>query len=294
MQYRPARASGLVVGGVLTGWALAVALLLFAIGVGRELGFEGWLAYSASLLAAAIAALFGYWTWALWTLAYGLDRNALLIRWGWTQQVIPLGSIERLVPADAIGLAEARGVSWWGNQIGRATVEPIGPVLCYATDSVPEQTVYVVTPGQTYALTIADPQDFARQVLIRQELGPTARLEHEARRGGPRPLRTNDRVALLIAGLAVLGGAAVWLQIALRHGAVPAVAPLHLTATEAAEFVARPALIEMGSAATVILIAGLVIGLLVHARERIAGRLVFAAAAVVQAIFLAATAIAIG
>ena len=98
MQYRPARTSGLVVGSVLTGWAFAVALLLFAIGVGRELGFEGWLAYSASLLAAAIAALFGYWTWALWTLAYGLDRNARLIRRGWAQQVIPLGSLDRLVP----------------------------------------------------------------------------------------------------------------------------------------------------------------------------------------------------
>lgn len=294
MQYRPDRTSGLVAGSLLTGWAIAVALLLFAIGVGRELGFEGWLAYSASLAAAAIAVLFGYWTWALWTLAYDLDRNALLIRWGWTQQVIPLGAIERLVPANSVGLAKAAGVSWWGSQIGRATVEPIGRVLCYATDRLPEQLVYVVTPEQTYALTIADPQEFARQVLIRQELGPTAQLEHHARRGGPPPLRTDDRIALLIAGLAVLGGAAVWLQIVLRHGAVPATVPLHLPAGEAAEFVARPALLELGSAATVILIAGLAIGLLVHARERVAGRLVFAAAAVVQVIFLAATAIAIG
>ena len=75
---------------------------------------------------------------------------------------------------------------------------------------------------------------------------------------------------------------------------MPATVPLHLPAGEAAEFVARPALLELGSAATVILIAGLAIGLLVHARERVAGRLVFAAAAVVQVIFLAATAIAIG
>ena len=226
MQYRPARTPGLLVGAALTGWALALALLLLAIGVGRELGFEGWLAYSASLAAAALAVLFGYWTWALWTLAYDLDRNALLIRWGWTQQVIPLGSIERLVPADAVGVARPRGVSWWGSQIGRATVEPIGRVLCYATGRLPERMVYVVTSEQSYALTIADPQDFARQVLIRQELGPTAQLQHHARRGGPPPLRTDDRIALLIAGLALLGGAAVWLQIALRQSAVPATVPL--------------------------------------------------------------------
>lgn len=294
MQYRPARTPGLLAGGLLTGWALAAALLLFAIGVGRELGFEGWLAYSASLVAAVIAVLFGYWTWALWTLSYDLDRNALLIRWGWTQQVIPLGSIERLVPASAVAIPSPGGVSWWGSQIGRAIVEPIGPVLCYASGRLPEQLVYVVTPRQTYALTIADPQEFAREVLVRQELGPTARLQHQARRSGPPLLRAGDRVALLIALGAVLGGAAVWLQIALRHSAVPATVPLHLTAGEAADFIARPALIEMGSAATGILIAGLVIGVLVHARERVAGRLVFAAAAIVQVIFLAATAIAIG
>lgn len=294
MQYRPARTPGLVAGGALTGWALAVALLLLAIGMSRELGFEGWLAYSASLAAAAIAVLFGYWTWALWTLSYDLDRNALLIRWGWTQQVIPLGSIERLVPASAVAIPRAPGVSWWGSQIGRAIVEPIGPVLCYATDRVPEQMVYVVTSQQTYALTIDDPQEFAREVLIRQELGPTARLQYQVRRGGPALLRTNDRIALLIALLAVLGGASVWLQIALRHGAVPATVPVHLTAGEAAEFFARPTLIEIGSAATIILIAGLAIGLLVHARERVAGRLVFAGAAVAQVIFFAATAIAIG
>ena len=42
------------------------------------------------------------------------------------------------------------------------------------------------------------------------------------------------------------------------------------------------------------MVIGLVIGLLVHGRDRLAGRLILAAAAVVQVIFLAATAIAVG
>ena len=294
MQYRPPNDLGLRIGLVLTLVALALALLLLALGIKRELGFAGWLAYSGAALAAAVALLFGYWTWALETLTYHMDRNALLIRWGHTQQVIPLGSIERLVPASAVGLPRVRGVVWWGAQIGQGEVASLGSVLCYATDRAPEEMLYVVTPRQTYAISVADPQEFARQVLIRQELGPTAQLEHQARRTGPQALLTDDRPGLALAGLAIAGGALVWLQLALRHASVPATVPMHLAAGEAAEFIARPALLEIGRTASVILVIGLVLGLLVHGRDRFAGRLVLGAAAVVQAIFLAATAIAIG
>ena len=294
MQYRPPRNLGLATGALLTAWALAVALLLVVLGLGMDLGFAGWLAWVGALLAGAVALLYGYWTWALWTLSYDLDRNALLIRWGLTQQVIPLGAIERLVPAGVAGLPEVDGLGWWGSQIGRASPAAIGDVLCYATERLPDETVYVVTARQAYALTIADPQEFARQVAVRQELGPTAELRHEARRSGPRALPSDDRIALALAGLALLGSALVWLQLALRHDAVPATAPLHLTASEAADFVARPVLLEMGTTATAILLAGLVVGVLVHSRERVAGRLVIGAAAIVQAIVFVATAIAIG
>ena len=87
----------------------------------------------------------------------------------------------------------------------------------------------------------------------------------------------------------------VWLQIALRHASVPTAMPLHLAASDAAaDFVTRAALLEMGRSASAILVIGLVVALLVHGRDRVAGRLILAAAAVVQAIFLAATAIAVG
>ena len=295
MQFSPPRELGVRVGGLITFWALAVTLLLLTLGLVTELGFAGWLAYSGSLAAAAIALLFGYWTWSLATLSYHLDRNALLIRWGHSQQVIPLGSIERLVPASAVGLPSVRGVGWWGSQIGHAEVAPLGPVLCYATDRSHGELLYVVTPQRTYAITVADPHEFARQVLIRQELGPTAQLEHQARRTGPQALLTDDRLGLALAGLAIAGGVLVWLQIALRHASVPTTMPLHLAASDAAaDFFTHAALLEMGRSASAILVIGLVVALLVHGRDRVAGRLMLAAAAIVQAIFLAATAIAVG
>ena len=295
MQFSPPRELGVRVGGLITFWALAIALLLLTLGVVTELGFAGWLAYSGSLAAAGIALLFGYWTWSLATLSYHLDRNALLIRWGHSQQVIPLGSIERLVPATAVGLPSVRGVGWWGSQIGHAEIAPLGPVLCYATDRSHGELVYVVTPQRTYAITVADPHEFARQVLIRQELGPTAQLAHQARRTGPQALLTDDRLGLALAGLAIAGGVLVWLQIALRHASVPTTMPLHLAPAMRPRTSSRTRRCWRWDAApSAILVIGLVVALLVHGRDRVAGRLILAAAAVVQAIFLAATAIAVG
>lgn len=294
MQYRPPRDLGLRIGWVLTLWALSVALLLIALGLREELGFASWLAYCAAAVAGAVGLLFGYWTWSLETLSYRLDRNALLIRWGHTEQVIPLGSIEQLVPATALGMPAVRGVQWWGTQIGRARLDRFGAVLCYATERAPEQMLYVVTPEHAYAITVEDPQEFARQIAIRQELGPTAVLDHHARRAGPARLLLDDPLGLALAGLAILAGAAVWLQLALRIAGIPATVPLHLVTGSAGEVATRPELLELGRTASVILVIGLAAGTLLHIRDRLAGRLALGAAVVVQGVFLAATATAIG
>ena len=49
----------------------------------------------------ALAVMFAYWTWGCTSLRYVVDRNALQIRWGNVQQVVPIGNIEKLIPGDA-------------------------------------------------------------------------------------------------------------------------------------------------------------------------------------------------
>ena len=137
MFYRPPRTLGLSVGGVLTLWATIVGIVLLLVGVRSELGFVGLLAYLGAGVALLLAGLFAFWSYSLATLSYALDRNGLVITWGPTQQVIPLGAIERLVPGTAIGVPRVRGVTWWGCHVGRATIERIGAVLFYSTGTDP-------------------------------------------------------------------------------------------------------------------------------------------------------------
>ena len=297
MYYRPRRTLGLLVGSLLTLWALAIGLVLLNFGLTSELGLGGFLAYSGAALAALLVLLFGFWTYALATLAYALDRNALIISWGPTQQVIPLGAIERLVPGTAVGVPPIRGVAWWGCHVGRARIDRVGSVLFYSAHQTPEEVLYVMTPQQSYAVSVDDPSEFARQIVRRQELGPTTELEHHVRRSGFGLLSLwEDPRGLAIAGVAIAVAALVWLQLGVRYGSVPETIPLHFPASDPpplVEVVERSALFELPQTATAILLVGLVFGALVHRRERMAGYLVFAGATVVQAIFLVATAIAI-
>ena len=297
MFYRPPRALGLIVGGGLTAWAAIVAIVLLNVGLRSELGFVGLLAYLGAAAAVLLAGLFAYWSYALATLSYALDRNGLVISWGATQQVIPLGAIERLVPGTAIGVPRVRGVTWWGCHIGRATIERIGPVLFYSTVDAPEHVLYVMTAERSYAVTVSDPAAFAEQVLRRQELGPTAELTHHVRHAGPGALTLwHDRTGVALAGLAIAAGALVWLHIAARYRSLPETLELHFPPTETtplAEVVARSAILELPQTAAVILLGSLVLGAVLHRWERIAAYLVLGAAAAVQAVFLAATAIAI-
>ena len=72
------------------------------------------------MVAVALTVVFVYWTYSLATMSYALDRNGLVIAWGPVRQVVPLHSIERLVPGSAVGVPSVHGVSWWGHHVGNA------------------------------------------------------------------------------------------------------------------------------------------------------------------------------
>lgn len=297
MRYRPRRAPGLAVGGLLALWALGSGLLLLGLARGQEPGPAAFLAWGGAAAALLLAPAFAFWTWSLATLSYAIDRNALVIRFGPSQQVVPLGSIERLVAGEAAGVPRVRGLDWWGCHVGRARLERIGPVLFYSAHRTPAEVLYVVTPDGTYALSVADPDGFAREILRRQGLGPTAPLERHARHGVLAPLALwNDPRARALAGLAIAAAALAWLQLALRYGAAPeAIAlPWRAGAVEEAALAPRSALLEAPRAATAILAAALAAAALLHHRERVAGYLVLGAAIAVQAICFAALWIALG
>ncbi len=297
MTYTPPRALGLLVGSVLTLWSVAVAYLLFNNGVTSEVGVVSFLSYAGALLLTALASVFAFWTYSLLTLSYEIDRNGLLIQWGPTTQVIPLGAIERLVPGNAVGVPPVRGISWWGHHVGRAEIERVGPVLFYSTHQAPEQVLYVMTSERNYAISVEDPAAFARQIQLRQDLGATASVRHHVERSGPaaQPI-WNDPLGRALALGAVALAALVWAQVVLRYPSLPPTLDLHFPPGETLDLVTvstREALFDLPRSATAMLAVNLVAGIALHGWERVAGYVLFIAAGVVQVGFFAAVAIAL-
>ena len=297
MYYQPPRALGLLVGAVITLWAGAVALVLFNNGLTTGIGLGQVVSYSVSLAAAALAVIFGYWTYALATLSYALDRNGLVITWGATRQVIPLGAIERLVPGTSLGVPRVGGVSWWGHHVGRARIERIGEVLFYSTHQTPEQVLYVMTEERNYAISVDDPAAFAQEIQARQDLGPTGEVTHHVERSGAAAQAFwNDRLGMALVVLALLAGAAVWGQLTARYDDIPPTLELHFPPTEPMPIVtvvSRDVIFELPRTASLILGVNLLVGMVLHAWDRVASYVVFLGATAVQAAFFAAIALAL-
>jgi hypothetical protein len=193
--YQPPRALGLLVGAVLITWSVGIAILLLMFAWDRDLDLFTVGAATGAAIALGVAVVFGYWSYGLATLEYALDRNGLVISWGAVRQVVPLGAIERLVPGAAVGVPRVQGVSWLGHHVGQATIDRIGAVLFYSTHQAPEQVLYVMTTERNYAISVTDPASFAREIQVRQDLGPTAEVSHHVQREAA-PLQAFWAVAL--------------------------------------------------------------------------------------------------
>ena len=297
MYHRPPRTLGLLVGAVISLWAAAVALVLLDGGLSADVGLRWFASYAGAAVAAALALLFAYWTYGLATLSYALDRNGLVIAWGPTRQVIPLGAIERLVPGTSLGVPRVSGVSWWGHHVGRARIERIGDVLFYSAHQAPEQVLYVLTAERNYAISVDDPARFAQEIQVRQELGPTGEVTHHVERAGAAAHAFwNDRLALTLALLAIVAGALPWLQLALRYGDLAATLEIYFPPSRPQSIVTvvgRDAIFELPRTASLMLGLNLVVGLALYSWDRVAGYVVFIAAAAVQIAFFAAIAIAL-
>lgn len=298
MYYQPPRALGLIVGGLLTLWSAALTFLLLDAGMSGGSSALAFFAFGGGVAALALCSLFAYWTYSLATLTYTLDRNGLVIAWGAVRQVVPLQAIDRLIPGTSAGVPRVEGVSWWGHHVGSAEVGRIGHVLFYSTHQSAEQVLYVLTVERNYAITVEDAAAFAREVQRRQDLGPTAVVEHRVERSGVALQSViADPIARWICAAALAGLALLWAYIALRYSSLPPTLTLHFPPTAqdtVLTVTAREAILELPRVATLLLLVNLGAGALLHTWDRMAGYLLFAAAVATQVVMLVAVLLAIG
>ena len=286
-----------MMGGVLVSWALAVAVLLVVFARGRDTDLATVGAWIGAGGAATLAALFVYWTMALASLRYTVDRNGLVIAWAGIRQVIPLQSIERLVPGTSLEVPQVHGISWFGYHIGSAEIRRIGSVLFYSTHQAPEQVLYVMTSERNYAISVPDPAAFAREIQVRQDLGPTAEVIHHVERTLPTLQgfwRDRRALVLLAVCAALCAGNAILLGI--RYGSLPEVLPYVFPPGDPqpiADAAVRTRLIDVPRAAAAVFGLDVALALAFALWDRVASYTVLMAGVGVQAVLLAALGVAL-
>ena len=297
MLYQPPRALGMLVGAVLIAWSAGIAILLMMFAWDRDIDVFTVGSAIGAAVALGVAVVFGYWSYSLATLEYSLDRNGLVISWGPVRQVVPLQAIERLVPGTAVGVPRVQGVSWLGHHVGHADIERIGEVLFYSTHQAPEQVLYVMTTERNYAISVTDPASFAREIQVRQDLGPTAEVDHHVEREKtPLQAFAADTPGRILAAAPVLACMLLWTLFGLQYGGVPETIQISFPLTRESPLVEvsdRRVLVDLPQTATLLLALNLALAFLLYVRDRAAAYGLFVAATAVQVGFIVALQLAL-
>jgi hypothetical protein len=119
---------------------------------------------------------------------------------------------------------------------------------------------------------------------------------HVERSGAAAQAFWYDPLARILAGAALLATLAVWAQVVLRYGSLPATLELHFPPSEALSLVTltgREAIFEIPKAASAIAVLNIAAGVALHAWDRVAGYVLLIAAAVLQVALFIAVAVAL-
>jgi hypothetical protein len=260
------------------------------VAIGAPAEFKTFIAWVAGALLTFLALVFLNWTYALATLRYAITDDAMVIVWGFRRVVVPIQNVQRMVPGRTLEEAHIEGLNWWGCHVGSAEVPRIGYTLFYSTHSSPDELLYIVTDGEAYALTVLDQAGFAEEIQARAALGPVLGAGQRATATGLAAMPFwRDRVALLASGASILACAALVGYVFAMYPGLPNVVQF--------EFPELGGIVRIGNKAELLRIAYLgagvlgvnvVLGLLVHAKERAAGLWLLASAGMIQGVLLAA------
>jgi len=291
--FRPPRALGVIVGGGFALWAAFIALVAAGVASGAAVEFKTFVGWMLVAVFAAIAAQFAWWTFGLARLAYEINDEALRIRWGVGDVVIPIADIQRVVPGGKLDETQVRGLNWWGCHVGLGRVRRIGRIgrtLFFATHGAPEDSVYVVTSTRAYALTVADQAAFAAACTQRLIVGiePLEEQHVEARGLAALPFWRDNAarfaLALTIVGLGVVAG-----FIYAQYPDLSPIVKIEFPETSGIVRVGEKSeLLHIGAVAGTVALINMVLGFAVHSRERAASVWLFASAALLQAVMLGA------
>lgn len=296
MEFRPPRTIGSLFGGALAGWCFLLSLALVIRGVTIDVALGVVALYIVASIFFCLGLLFSYWTYSLGTMRYILDRNMLTITWGDIRQLVPMAQIERLVPGRELPNPKIAGVSWIGHHIGSAQVEGgIGDTLFYSTHRSPDDLLYVVTAGGSYAISVEDEVAFAEAVQGQQRLGSLVAVQQAPDRLylAAQPF-WEDRAAQALAFAAFATFFAMFAYVYHEYPHLPDSIALSFPQLSGVTRIgSKSELLKLPAVGIVLLVANLALGFAAHAWERMVGYVLLLAAIGAEGILLAAAIIAL-
>lgn len=256
----------------------------------RPLNFGTFIVGMAVLLSFGLLGLIGYWVYGLVGSAYLLDRNALVVRWGPTEQTIPINEIERVFTgSDVEGGIVFRGGMWPGHWVGYGEFADEGQTLFYATVP-PQEQIYVVTPGLVYGISPADHEAFLKSLQKRLQMGPTQVVEQSSRRPGVLNWPFwRDRLGMALPTVNLLALLALVGLFCFRFPSLPLLVPLHFDVLGNPDrFGPRGEIFIMPLISALALVINGVLAGLLYRYERVASYLLWGGALLVQVLVWAA------
>lgn len=282
---------GFGIGIGLMSFIMIVNAALIGVAASRPISLATFVVGLSTIFGFLLVALIAYWVYGLAGASYLLDRNALIIAWGTSKQVIPTGNIERVFTGDDIKEAvRFYGGRWPGHYVGYGELPDEGPTLFYATQSLRRQ-IFIATPGLVYAISPADREGFLESLRQRLRMGPTQAMEQSSQR--PSILDWSiwrDPLGLTLLGASTLALVLLLGMLTVRFPRLPMLIPLHFGSSGSPDRLgSRGEIFLVPLIGLLTLLVNGVLGSVLYRKHRVASYMLWGGSALVQVLIWTAT-----
>jgi len=282
---------GFAIGFGLMSFVTLVTAALIGVAASRPIGLGTFIVGIAVTFGLVLAGLIAYWVYGLAGASYKLDRNALIINWGTSKQVIPTGQIKRVLTGDEIeGRLRFYGGRWPGHWVGYGELAEEGATLFYATQPLEEQ-IFVVTPGLAYAISPTEREAFLESLQQRLQMGPTQAMEQTSMRPSVIDWAIwQDALGLVLLGVATLAFVLLLGVLTARFPRLPMLIPLRFRPSGSPDRLGpRSEIFLLPLISFLALVINGLLGGISYRRDRVASYMLWASAILMQILIWTAT-----
>jgi hypothetical protein len=240
--------------------------------------------FIAALIAVVGSVMILGWAILSFRLCYHINRNGVIIHWGFAQQSIPITDIQEILSGkNLLPPNKFRGLNIAGLRFGVGELIEHGATDFYTTTNLTD-SLLIITPEQAYYVSPHDQAGFIEVWKSRQALGPTQQWEVASHRNWPFNIPIlADRLSWGLIGVGLLICLALFGYLAFAFPELPRTIPLQFDAIGQISRTADKAVLFLFPIVGAILLGvNALLGGLAYQQERLAAYFAWGTAVLVQ------------